>query len=73
MIPCMHHLMRHCVLLMPSVPELVGAKQDPVIQTEAPRLLVRAHTTQDVLLIQIAPSLSTSFVKNRMMGEYCSR
>jgi hypothetical protein len=42
-VPRMHHLVRHGVLLMPSIPKLVRAQQDPMVQTEPPTLLVRAH------------------------------
>ena len=56
-VPRMHHLMRHGILLMPSVPELVRAQQDSVVQTEASRLFARAHPTQDIVLVQIATQL----------------
>lgn len=49
--------MRHGILLMPSIPELVRAQQDTVVQTKASRLFARTHPTQDVVLIQITAQL----------------
>jgi hypothetical protein len=54
MIPRMHHLMRHGILLMSSVPKLIRTKQYAVIETEPPTLLVCAHATQNVLVVEVA-------------------
>ena len=56
-VPRVHHLVRHGVLLVPAVAELVRAQQDPVVDAEAPALLTRAHPTQDILLVQITSQL----------------
>lgn len=54
MIPRMHHLMRHSILLMPPISKLIRAQQDPMVEAEPAGLLVRAHATQDVGGIEVA-------------------
>jgi len=54
MIPRMHHFMRHGILLVPAIAEFVGAQQNPVVQAEAARLLIRTHSTQDVGAVEMA-------------------
>lgn len=53
----MHHLMRHGILLMPPIPELIRAQQNAVVDMKAAALLARAHPTDDVLRIDIAAQL----------------
>ena len=49
--------MGHGVLLVSSVPELVGAQQDAVVDMEASTLLRGAHSAMDVLRVQVAAQL----------------
>jgi hypothetical protein len=54
MVPRMHHFMCHGVFLVAAVAKLVGAQQDAVVQAEAAALLVGAHATHDVLVVEVA-------------------
>ena len=57
MVPGVHHLVGHGVLLVSAVPELVGAEQDAVVDVEAAALLGAAHAAVDVLRVQVAAQL----------------
>lgn len=56
-IPSMHHLMRHGILLVATIPELVRTQHDAMIDMKASTLLRCAHATMDVVAIELAAEL----------------
>jgi len=57
MVPRMHHLMRHGILLVSPIPKLVRTQQYPVIEVEPPALLVCTQSAVYVVLVQVPAQL----------------
>lgn len=68
MVPGMHHLMRHCILLVSPIPELVRAQQDAMIDVEPSALLARAHPANDVLVVDTAAQFRDLILQERHDG-----
>lgn len=55
MIPRMQHLMRHRILDMPPIPQLVRTQQDPILAIEPATLPRRTPLTPHVLRVDVLP------------------
>jgi len=56
-IPRVHHLMRHRILHMPSIPKLIRTDQYPIFRVKAAALLGRAPPAVYVLLVDVLAQL----------------